>query len=71
MSDHIRLACETEILQIPIGKILPTHRLDDSIRKTSKYRCIEASIKELGLIEPLEWSRREAPLTANVAAYTS
>ncbi|MBM4069891.1 MAG: chromosome partitioning protein ParB [Planctomycetes bacterium] len=27
--------------------------LDDSIRKTSKYQCIEASIRELGLIEPL------------------
>jgi hypothetical protein len=28
-------------------------RIDDSIKHSSKYRCIAASIRELGLIEPL------------------
>lgn len=27
--------------------------LDEGVRKTSKCKCIEASIRELGLIEPL------------------
>ncbi|WP_437225971.1 plasmid partitioning protein RepB C-terminal domain-containing protein [Planctomicrobium sp. SH661] len=53
MSNKLRLACDTEILVLPLPKILPLHKLDDSVRKTSKYKCIEASIRELGLIEPL------------------
>jgi hypothetical protein len=27
--------------------------LDGGIRKTAKYRCIAASVRQLGLIEPL------------------
>ena len=53
MKDQVRLACESEILEIPLAKILPMRLLDESIRKTRKYKCIEASIRELGLIEPL------------------
>ena len=53
MNKKLRLACGTEILVLPLQKILPLRRLDESIRKTSKYKCIEASIRELGLIEPL------------------
>lgn len=53
MTDKVRLACGTEVLLVPLTKILPMRILDDAIRKTVKYRCIEASIRELGLIEPL------------------
>jgi len=53
MTEKVQLACETEIITVPLERILPTRLLDDSIRKSSKYRCIEASIHELGLIEPL------------------
>ncbi len=53
MADKVNLACEMEVLEIPLEKILPMRLLDDSIRKSPKYRCIEASIKELGVIEPL------------------
>jgi len=53
MRDTIRLACETEILQIPMKRILATRRLDETIHKSVKYNCIKASIQELGLIEPL------------------
>ncbi len=53
MSDRVRLACQTEIFEIPLSKILPTRRLSDDIAKSVKYQCIEASIRELGLIEPL------------------
>lgn len=53
MNNKLRLACGTEVLVLPLHKILPLRRLDEGIRKTSKYKCIEASIRELGLIEPL------------------
>jgi hypothetical protein len=53
MNQSVRLACQTDVLEIPLDKILPMRLLDDGIRKTSKYQCIEASMRELGLIEPL------------------
>lgn len=53
MSDNVRLACGPEVIMVPLEKILPMRLLDDGVRKSIKYKCIEASVKELGLIEPL------------------
>jgi hypothetical protein len=53
MSDSVQLACQAEIVEVSLDKILPMRLLDDGIKRTSKYRCIEASISEIGLIEPL------------------
>jgi hypothetical protein len=53
MSESVRLACENEVLTVPLANILPLRNLDAGIKSTVKYKCIEASIKELGLIEPL------------------
>src|SRR5262245_59573458 len=53
MSDRVRLACQPEVFEISLAKILPTRRLSDEISKSKKYQCIEASVRELGLIEPL------------------
>lgn len=53
MSDKVRLACGPEVIMVPLVKILPMRLLDDGVCKAAKYKCIEASIKELGLIEPL------------------
>lgn len=53
MSENVRMACEPELTLIPLTKILPMRMLDEGIRKSVKFKCIEASIKELGLIEPL------------------
>lgn len=53
MSHTVRLACQTDVVHIPLSRILPMRLLDDRIRKTAKYQCIEASVRELGLIEPL------------------
>jgi hypothetical protein len=47
------MACQPDIAEIELTRILPMRRLDEGIRTTSKYRCIEASVRELGLIEPL------------------
>lgn len=53
MKSNVRLACDTQILQVDLAKILPMRLPDDSIRKTPKYLCIAASVEQLGLIEPL------------------
>lgn len=53
MSDSIRLACESEVAMIPLARILPMRLLDAGVKTSVKYKCIEASIKELGLIEPM------------------
>ena len=53
MSTNVRLACGPEVIEVPLDRILPTRRLDDRVRKSVKYRCIEASVRELGVIEPL------------------
>jgi hypothetical protein len=53
MSDNVRLACESEVVILPVANILPLRMHDAGIKVTVKYQCIESSIKELGLIEPL------------------
>lgn len=53
MSDPVRLACDSTIVMIPLEQILPTRIVEAPTKRTSKYRCIAASIRELGLIEPL------------------
>lgn len=53
MKDLVKLACKPEVIEIPLGKILPMRLVSEAIRKTTKYQCIEASVRELGLIEPL------------------
>jgi len=49
----VPLACQPEVVEVPLDRILPTRRLEDTVRKTVKFKCIEASVRELGLIEPL------------------
>jgi hypothetical protein len=53
MTKKLTMACQSDVIEVPLGKILPTHLMDEGVRKTVKYKCIEASIRELGLIEPL------------------
>jgi hypothetical protein len=53
MSDPVKLACESEVRVLPVAKILPMRMLNAGVRNSVKYKCIEASVKELGLIEPL------------------
>ena len=53
MNDTVRLACETDVVNLPLDKLLPVRMLVSGIRSSPKYKCIEASIREIGLIEPL------------------
>lgn len=53
MTNRIRLACQTEILVLKLDKILPSRVVEPTIKRTSKYKCIAASVREAGIIEPL------------------
>jgi hypothetical protein len=53
MNDPVQLACQPEVVEIELSRLLPMRLLDAGLPKTVKYKCIEASIRELGLIEPL------------------
>jgi hypothetical protein len=50
---RVKIAFETTARSLPIASILPVRAVPDSIRKSSKYERIVASIRELGVIEPL------------------
>ena len=53
MSQKVRLACDSKIVTVGIDKILPLKQLSASVATTPKYECISASIREVGIIEPL------------------
>src|SRR4029453_19305229 len=53
MKEKVQLACESDVLLLPLKKILPTRLIESGLHKCPKYKCIQASIQELGLIEPL------------------
>ena len=53
MANRIRFACEPKIISVPVGSILPVKKLSPGMSKTEKYRRIAASIREVGIIEPL------------------
>ena len=53
MSKPVSLACERQTINVPLEKILPLRKLAKDIEKTEKFLRIAASIKEVGIIEPL------------------
>jgi hypothetical protein len=53
MNRGVKLACEAQIIIVPVGKILPVKLIAADTKKSVKYNCIAASIRELGIIEPL------------------
>jgi len=53
MPARVRMACEPTIVIVPLERIVPSRTISPATKKTAKYKCIEASIQELGLIEPL------------------
>ena len=53
MLNRIRLACEPKILSVLLRNILPVKKLSPGMCKTERYRDIAASIREVGIIEPL------------------
>jgi hypothetical protein len=53
MEIQVKLACERRILTVSLDRILPVKTITKEMRKTVKYRRINASVRELGVIEPL------------------
>ncbi len=49
----VSIAFEPQGIMLPLAQLLPLRRLSPSVRGSEKYKCIMASIKEVGLIEPL------------------
>lgn len=56
----VRAAFEGEVRAIALERILPTKQVTASMRSNRKFRQIAASIREIGLIEPLVVSRHGA-----------
>ena len=53
MDRTVRLACETSIIVVAVTDIQPVKTIAPETKKSVKYNCIAASIRELGIIEPL------------------
>ena len=49
----IHLGFEATTITLPLDRILPTRVVAKTVLKTSKYRTILASVRKVGLIEPL------------------
>ena len=48
-----KIAFELKKIRLPLEKILPVRKLTNPEGKIARYATILASIKELGMIEPL------------------
>jgi len=53
MSDNLNEAFELQLPLIQLANILPIRQVSDVDRELTRYRSIHASIKEIGLLEPL------------------
>ena len=51
--NDMRLAFEMKRIKLPLGDILPARVVKDPQANIKRYRTIRASIKEVGMIEPL------------------
>jgi hypothetical protein len=49
----IKSAFQHEPIVVPIAKLLPLRSLKPGLKETSRYKTIEASVREVGIIEPL------------------
>ena len=53
MADAVQMAFKPEGIMVPIGQILPVRTVRPEMRKGQQYQRLFASIRELGVIEPL------------------
>jgi hypothetical protein len=56
-SKPLKRAFEKGVMLLPFDSILASRPLDDSVRKSVKYKRIARSVAELGLVEPLVVTR--------------
>ncbi|MGC1782074.1 MAG: plasmid partitioning protein RepB C-terminal domain-containing protein [Acidobacteriaceae bacterium] len=50
---HVKAAFQSTIVSLPLKDITPLKELNSRVRTTAKYKQIAASLKHVGLIEPL------------------
>lgn len=65
---QVRMGFEAETIRVPIQNILPTRVVSKEVLKSVKYQAIVASIRELGIIEPLA-VHPEKPVTGDAAHF--
>ena len=53
MDRRVKLACESEMITLKLSGILPLKTITVEMKRSAKYHCIVASVRELGVIEPL------------------
>jgi ParB-like chromosome segregation protein Spo0J len=53
MSKKVRAAFAMEPINLRLDQILPTRPFQDVVKQTSKFKTIAASVREVGIIEPL------------------
>lgn len=53
MANNVTFAFEPEGIRLPLDQLLPLRKLPAHIKGTEKYKCIQASIRAVGVIEPL------------------
>ena len=53
MAKEVRIAFDPNGVILPIGSILPLRQLKPGVRATQKYQQILASVREVGIIEPM------------------
>ncbi len=56
----INMAFEKELLRLPLEQICPLYAVRKETKDTVKYRQVVASIKEVGLVEPLVVARDQS-----------
>jgi len=59
-SKTINMAFEKDLIQLPLEQICPLYAVRKETKDTVKYRQVVASIKEVGLVEPLVVVRDQA-----------
>ena len=62
MTSRVELACETMVRELALSEILPMRKIAKNLKGTVKYRQIVASIKQIGLIEPLVVHREKGSM---------
>ena len=58
MDGKVTIAFEPESVTIPIAGILPLRLVENTARKRKKFRQIDASIREIGIVQPPIVARR-------------
>ena len=53
MAKEVRIGFDPKGVILPIGSVLPLRQLKPGVRVTQKYQQILASVREVGIIEPL------------------